>query len=501
MAGDIALKTEKLCKSFGTTKANIDIDFTVRKGEIRGLIGENGSGKSTLLSQISGMYPFDSGKITLFGEDYAPKTPLEANDRGIGIVVQEFGVIGTLPANINVFLGRTQQYTKAGILDTRAMNNRIKEISKEWGLPAIPFNRLTSTMSVETRKVIELIRALSIDPEILILDEVTQALSLNNRKVLYEIINRYKEMGRTVILISHDLEEAIELSDTLTILRDGVVVDTVESDKVTADEVKRMMVGRNIEGEYYRSDNEPSRMDDVILSVKDLTVKNEISDVSFDVYAGEIVGLCGLSDSGIHTVGKAIYGLTEDRKGKVTLVQKNLDVNNSQVALKNKMAYVPKERDGEGLMLNSRIFDNMALPSMNEIESKVGFLSKKKRAKLADQTRIDYKVRCQGIYQRLSSLSGGNKQKVNLGRWMTKDLDLLILDCPTRGVDVGVKAYIYQLMREAKEKGLAILLISDELTEALGMSDRLLVFNNGKIAKEIARGVDFTEEKVIEVMV
>ena len=501
MEQDIVLKIEKLNKSFGPTRANINVDFTLRKGEVRGLVGENGSGKSTLLSQIAGMYPSDSGDMHLFGEHYAPKSPLEATQRGVGIVVQEFGVISSLPAGVNVYLGRTRQFKTCGIVNLRRLYASVRELEKKWDLPDIPLEQRAGTMHVESRKIVELLRALSVDPQILILDEVTQALSLNNRKKLYQVIKRYKELGRSVILISHDLEELVELTDTLTVLRDGEVITTLESAQTSVNELKRLMVGRSVEGAYYRSDSAPSRQDQIILEVRNLSVGKDVQKVSFDIYAGEIVGLCGLSDSGIHAVGRALYGLGDDRSGTVTLKQRGIEVKNSQIALENRVAYVPKERDGEGLMIKGSILENFCLPSLKELGGKLGFLSKRRRAALANDAREQYAVRCQNIYQRVSGLSGGNKQKINLGRWMTKDLDLLILDCPTRGVDVGVKAYIYDLMKRAKEDGLAVVLISDELTEALGMADRLLVFHEGNIAREIERGPEFSEESVIEVMI
>jgi ribose transport system ATP-binding protein len=501
MAEEIILRTEKLCKAFGPTKANIDVDFELRRGEIHGLVGENGSGKSTLLSQIAGMYKSDSGSIYLKDEAYVPQSPLDAYAHSIGIVVQELGVIAALPAGVNVFLGRTQAFTKGGIVNLNKMNAVIRELAAKWNLADIPFGRLAGSMNVESRKMIELLRALALDPDILILDEITQALSLNNRKRLYDVVRRYKEMGRSVIMISHDLDEILDIADTLTVLRDGRVVNTVKASEITGDDLKRMMVGRMTEGEYYRSDDAPSRAENTVLSVRDLKVKNDIRDINFDVYAGEIIGFCGLSDSGIHTIGKALYGLEEDATGAVTLTEKNISIDSPQIALKNRVAYVPKERDGEGLMLGTDIRSNFVLPSIEEMKGSFGYLKPSKLNAAASGSVEKFAVRCQSVFQGVSRLSGGNKQKINLGRWIAKDLDLLILDCPTRGVDVGVKAYIYQLMRELKSRGLAIVLISDELLEVLGMADRIFVVNKGAIAKEIHRGPDFSEEKIIEVMV
>ena len=226
-----------------------------------------------------------------------------------------------------------------------------------------------------------------------------------------------------------------------------------------------------------------------------------MKDLSFSVYSGEILGFCGLSDSGIHTVGKAVYGLIPERTGSVVLKQKNIPLSNSMVSLHNKVAYVPKERDGEGLMMQASICENFCLPSLDELKSKGGFLSPAVLHSAANDAKERFHVRCQDIFQRISHLSGGNKQKINLGRWLAKDLDLMILDCPTRGVDVSVKAYIYQLLKEAKASGKAIILISDELSEVLGMADRILVMKNGEMIRQIARGPEFSEDAIIEVMI
>lgn len=501
MSADTILEIRGLNKYFGPTHANKDINFTVKKGEIKGLIGENGSGKSTLISQIAGLYTCDSGEMLLNGKNYCPHSALEANSCGISMVMQELGVVGSLPAGVNVYLGRTSQFTKNGVVSLKALNKAAAAQFEKWGLPKVPLNKLTDGMMVETRKIIELVRALSVNPDLLLLDEITQSLSMNNRNKLYELINELKAMGRSVIVITHDVEELIRITDSITILRDGEVVGEVVSAETTPDEVKRMMVGREISGEYYRADMTPDYRDNVILSVQGLTVAGEIDDVTFDVHEGEILGFCGLSDSGIHSVGKAVYGLLKPSSGTVYLKAKDLYVKNSSTALKNNMAYVPKDRDNEALMIHASILDNFSLPSLTELQGSVAYLAPRKLKKLAKDMTAKLSVKCADIYQAMDALSGGNKQKVNLGRWLAKDLKVLVLDCPTRGVDVGVKAYIYALMREAKKDGIATILISDELTEVLGMSDRLIVMKDGRITRVIRRDEDFTEHSVIGVMI
>ncbi len=490
-----------LNKHFGPTYANQNIDFTLKKGEIRGLIGENGSGKSTLLSQIAGIYPPDSGEMFVNGEPYHPKNVQDAYERRVSMVLQELGVVGNLPVAVNVFFGRTKQFTKCGVVNVKAVNKATVEQFERWNLPMPPLNQHVGTMSIETRKMIELTRAMSIEPEILLLDEVTQSLSLNNRQRLYDLLKTHKERGHSAIVITHDVEEMIAICDTITVLRDGAVVGSVVSAETTPDEIKRMMVGREISGDYYREDNQVDYQDEVVLRVKDLSVDGELEDITFDVHAGEILGFCGLSDSGIHAVGKAVFGLSKTGKGDVYLVPNDLHVKSPTQALRNNMGYVPKDRDAEALMIDASIRENFTLPSFTELEGPVGFISPKSMKKLSHDMVDRLSVKCENIMQKASSLSGGNKQKINLGRWLAKDLKLLILDCPTRGVDVGVKAYIYSLMKQAKASGIATILISDELTEVLGMADRLLVMKDGKITKTIRRDEEFTEQAVIEVMI
>lgn len=499
---EYALKTEKINKYFDITHANIDVSIEVKKGEIRGVAGENGSGKSTLLSMVAGIQPKSSGEMYVFGKPYNPETPMDAYDAGISIVVQEMGLISTLPAGVNVFLGRTQQFTKGGIVNLKQIYKTANEGLKKWDMPELPLNIIPGNMSVEMQKMVEIGRALSVDPQILILDEVTQALSHDNRERLKGLIRRFKEDGRTIILITHDLEELMEISDSITIMRDGEVVDTVQTSECSLDELKRMMIGREMSGHYYREDDVASFEDEVVMHVENMSADNEIEDISFDVHKGEILGFCGLSDSGIHTVGRALYGLSSKRAGTVELrlPGKTVDIKNQTVALQNDMAYIPKDRAKEALMFYATIKENMCIASYDDLVGKLGYLSEKKMNDLSERAVKEFDVKTTGINQLTTNLSGGNKQKINLARWLLKDLNLLILDCPTRGVDVGVKQAIYTLIESEKEKGRAIVLISDELPEVLGMADRLIVMKNGRMVKELTRGKDVSLDTIMEVM-
>ncbi len=501
MFGETILKCENINKHFGITHANKDVSMEVHRGEVRALAGENGSGKSTLLSQIAGIYGSDSGTMYLNGEVYAPKSPMDAYDHKIAIIVQELGLITDLPAGLNVYLGRTKQFTSGFFVSQKKIYDAANKELEKWNLPPIKFRRSTDGLNIENRKMIELVRALSVDPDILILDEVTQSLSQDNREVIYKLIERFRELNRTVLLISHDLEETLQIADTITVLRDGEVVGTVVTKETTDSELKRMMVGRDIEGDYYRVDEEEIYEDEVVFSFENVSTATGLQDVSFEVHKGEILAFCGLSDSGIHDVGQAAYGLVKPTSGKVFFNAENTEIKDAMYSLKHKIAYVPKDRDAEALMMATSIEHNFVMPSLEEIAGKFGYVSAAQMKKMSEDSRNEYAVKCTSVNQNMNGLSGGNKQKVNLGRWLMKDLKLLIIDCPTRGVDVGVKAYIYHVMNEAKKKGLTMMLITDELTEAMGMADNIVVMKDGAVKTKIGRSSHFSEEKMIEVMI
>lgn len=496
------LRIEHLHKRFGITHANNDICMTLNKGEIRALAGENGSGKSTLTSIISGMQPPTEGKMFLKGQDYSPKSPLEANNVHVSMVVQELGVITALTGAMNIFLGKTDQFKKMGLVDTKAIEKAAEEIFEKWDLVKVPLNVPCAHLTMEQRKIVELARALYAEPELLILDEITQSLSQDTRQVIYKLKDRFKAEGRAIIIISHDLEEAFDFSDSVTVLRDGEVVDTVSTDDLTVDDLKQMMVGRKIEGDYLRADHEMSFDEEVLLEVKNLGLSDgKLNNISFELHKGEILGICGLSDAGIHTLGSTLFGIHDAKRlGTVLDKKAGMELKTPQDMLKNGGAYLSKNRDEEGLMMADTIKNNMYLPSAGELAGTLGFTKDKDINALAQKAYDDFDVKAEGIGQPIGKLSGGNKQKINLGRWLVKDLNYIILDCPTRGVDIGVKAYIYQVLKQKKAEGVGCLLITDELTEAIGMADRILIMKNGEVAGLLERGEDFSESKIIEVM-
>ncbi len=499
MTEQAILEIRNLNKSFGHTFANQNVSLSLKKGEIRGFAGENGSGKSTLSSMICGIQQPDSGEMLLNGKQYVPKSPQQANEAGVAMVVQELGIVGTLPVYMNMFLGKMEPFIKGGLVQLKQMEREAGKQLEKWGFSNIPLTCSAQQLSIEQRKIIELVRALSGNPQLLVLDEITQALSHDNRQKLYGIMKEFVAAGNTIFMITHDIDEMIVLSDYITVLRDGQVVDTVEcTADFTADELKKLMIGREINAQYYCRSAESRYRDDVVLKVEDLEVAGKLSHISFDLHAGEILGVCGLSDAGIHTLGKALFRMEEHTLGRVTA--KGEEIRKSADIVRTKGAFLSKDRDDDGLMLSANIRENIFLPSAKSKAGPLGFISPKQVSELARNASEKFEIKSSGLGHIVKRLSGGNKQKVNLSRWLIRDLDYIILDCPTRGVDIGVKAYIYSVMNRAKESGMAILLISDELTEAIGMSDNIMVMKNGEVVRTLNRDEGFSEEAIIEVM-
>jgi ribose transport system ATP-binding protein len=495
----VVFSAEHIKKYFGPTHANDDVAITIRGGEIRGLIGENGSGKSTLISMIAGIAVPDTGSMIMNGIPYAPKTPLDAGKNKIGTVVQELGLVDGLPAGVNIFLGRTEQFTKFGVMDMKRLYAEASGFLEEWGFNNFPVRRMAGTLSIEEKKIVELIRALSINPDLLILDEITQVLSLNYRRILIDIINNIKKAGKSVLMVTHDVEEMVELCDSITIMRDGKVVAERQTNETTPDEVKRLMVGRKLSGSYYRSDATDQFEDDIVFMAEHLE-SDFFHDVSFNLHKQEILGFCGLSDAGIHELAESLFGVRKIKSGTIRVMNKNVTIKTPLEAMKAKIGYVPKDRDKQALMVVDTIMNNVCLPAVELTKRKLGFLSPKVQREVSKKVIEKFDVKTTGVTQIISGLSGGNRQKVNLGRWMIQDKEILFLDCPTRGVDVGVKSYIYTEMIKAKEQGVSIVVFSDELSELIGMCDTLVVMKSGQIKKTMRRSDGFTEEAIVEAM-
>ncbi len=497
---DIRLEVKQVSKNFGITKALVDVSFSINKGEVHALIGENGSGKSTLTNSLAGIYQKDSGSFILDGKEVHPVNQVEANNEGISIIVQELGTLDGLTVAENIFLGHEDEFVRFGIKNTAAMNRKAGELLKKYGFDRIKPSDMIENYNFEDRKLVEIVKATYFDPKIVVIDETTTALSREGREELYKHMNRIREEGNTVIFISHDLPEVLRMSDTITVLRDGVYIDTVKSSEIDEDGLKKLMVGRDVTGGYYRADYDEEISPEVVMKVENITVPGIISDVSFELHKGEILGFGGLSESGMHEIGKACFGASFDREGKVTLAD-GTEINDIPAAISHSIAYTSKDRDNESLVMNQSIRDNICLPSLNELSNKLHLLSDKKLKQFADKYAAQMSTKMQSVDQFVSILSGGNKQKVVLARWIGKDSDILLLDSPTRGIDIKVKQDIYQLMDKMRKSGKSIIMISEELMELIGMCDRIIVMKDGQINGELKRDKDMDENSLIAKMV
>ena len=501
MKKEVLMHIKDICKSFGPTKAVNNVTVDIYKSEIRGLIGENGSGKSTLVSMIAGIQKPDSGTMVFENREYSVQNQVEANKKGISIIVQEMSTLDGLTVAENIFFGHEDLFSKRGIRNLTRMNEKAKEYMSQFGLKDINPRANISLYNFEQRKLIELVKAAYLNPKLVIIDETTTALSQNGRDELYKLIKDLRKQGSTVVFISHDLPEVLELCDTITVFRDGHLIKTIEnSSEVMEGDLKRLMVGRELTEKYYREDYGQPISDEVVLSVRNVNLPRILSDVNFDLHRGEILGIGGLSESGMHEIGKVIFGASPKSAGTVLLEEKNIQIKSIKQAIVNDMGYVSKNRDHEALINNASIKDNVCISSLDKLKNGI-YISSKKEREFTQKYVEQLNLKMESVEQFISALSGGNKQKVALAKWIARNSQILVLDSPTRGIDVMVKAAIYELMEQLVAQGKSIIMISEEILELIGMCDRLLILKNGKISGEFLRSKDLGEEVIIQRMI
>ena len=493
------LRAEKIVKTFGPTKALQNVDFTLHAGEIRGLIGENGSGKSTLCSVCGGIYGCDSGELYLKGEPYHPVSMVDAQKKGFAQILQEMGTISGIKVADNIFIGKEKLFTKGGLVNRKKMYQAAKEVLLSLGVDDIDPKAPIDTLNFEDRKLVEIARAMYDKPDILVVDETTTALSQRGRDIVYNLCNRMAADGKGIIFISHDLDEIMEHCTALTVLRDGVLIDTLEKERMEPNLIKSLMVGRELVGDYYRSDFDPSYGEEVVLDMKDVYDGRQLKGFNLQLHKCEILGIGGLSECGMHEVGRLAFGIEKPLQGSVKLGD-GTEISQPSVATKHRVGYISKNRDQESLMITATVAENIELPSLKDL-AKGGLVFSKDEKKLVEEQRELLSIKCASINQGVNSLSGGNKQKVVFGRWIGNKSEILILDCPTRGVDIGVKQSMYQLMYKLKKEGKSIILISEELAEIIGMSDRIIIMKDGQNSGEFMRSKEINEHTLIDYMI
>jgi len=494
------VETIKLSKLFGPTVALDSVDLRVYRGQITGLIGENGSGKSTIASIIAGMQPPTKGEMRYKEKPHTPRTMIETGKSGIGMIVQEQGYVPGITIAQNIFLGEESRFRRFGFILKKSMVKAAQKALEVIGLSDIDPGRFIDSLDLQDRKLIEIARVMSNDPEVLIVDETTTALSHHGREITYNIMRRMRDEDKSVIFISHDLDELMDICDTLSVLRDGRLVTTIDKNDFEAGAIKNHMVGREIGHKYYREDYGARVSEEVVLDVDTITTASgPLMNFSMRLHRGEILGVGGLSHCGMHELGKGVFGEEKLLTGKVTHIPSGDHITSAMDALKHSMGYVSKDRDKEALVLSASIMDNIAVAGLDKIKTGAFIFQKKERNYVLKQVN-DLSIKCTSIHQNVQYLSGGNKQKVVFGKWVGRDCDVLILDCPTRGVDVGVKAAMYQLIEDMKKEGKAIIMISEELTELIGMSDRLIILKDGRFAGEFPRSPELSEHDLVECM-
>lgn len=489
---DEILKLVDIKKHFPGAKALDGVSFNVIRGEINALVGENGAGKSTLMNIISGVYKQTSGKLFFEGKELNFDNPKQAQALGISIIHQEFSLIPYLNTVENIFLGRELRKSN-GLLDKNRMKKEARELLQRIDV-MVDLDAMVDDLSVAQKQFIEIAKALSINAKFLILDEPTAPLTGKEVEHLFELMRTLKKNGVTMIFISHHMDELFEIADRVTVFRDGKFVAIEEIGKLTEDSIIRMMVGRELKDVYPKSIFDKKNAE-VILDVKQLKNK-KVKDVSFKLNKGEILGIAGLVGSSRTEVIRALIGADKTESKEVYIKGKRVNIKNPYDALKSGIALIPEDRKSQGLVIGESIKNNISLVGLYKILNKSGFINKKKESIIAKEYVTSLNIKTPSIEQEVKNLSGGNQQKVVIAKCLNTDCDILIFDEPTRGIDVGAKAEIYKLMRQLVKKGISIIMISSELQEILGMSDRTLVMCKGEIKGELSCE-EATQEKIM----
>jgi len=487
---DKVVDMRQITKVFPGVVALDSVNFDCDRGEVHALVGENGAGKSTLVKILSGVYEPDGGEILLNGKQVRIPSPYAAQQLGISIIYQELNLLPDLNVAENVFLGREPR-NFLGFLDIHSLENQAHDVLHRLGVdinPRTPLRRLT----VAQQQMVEIAKAISLNAQIVIMDEPSATLGGQDLERLFEVITALKKQGVTVIYISHRLAEIFQVADRVTVFKDGRVVGTSPIAEIDRSTMVRMMIGRSFSETFPARGGSPG---EEVLSIQNLTSGRALQDITLSVRRGEIVSLAGLTGSGRTELARAIFGARRIDQGEIRISGKPVKMKNPRDALKNNIGFLTEDRNEEGLVLGLSVQHNAALPSLKQ-RQRWGVLNLSAEEKVVKEKVDELSIRTPSLGQGVEFLSGGNRQKVVLAKWLITNPELLIFDEPTRGIDVGAKSEIWHLMRSLADQGKGILMISSELPEVIGMSDRIVVIHRGRVVGEIA-GVQATEEQVM----
>ncbi len=488
----IILQLEGISKYFPGIKALDGVNLKVRSGEVHALIGENGAGKSTLVKVITGIYQPDEGRIILNGEEVTFKNPIASQQMGIAAIHQEATMFPQLSVVENIYMGHHLKKKGLGLIDWKTMKRHTKELLSRLELdidPETPVNKLSTAQ----RHMVEIVKALSIDANIIIMDEPTSAFSTRETEDLYKIIRQLKKEGKAIIFISHKFEDIYEIADYFTVLRDGRYIGEGVVSSTEQNEIIQMMVGRNLTQMFPKK---KVQIGECILKVVGLSHETYFKDVSFELHRGEILGFFGLIGAGRSEVMETIFGILERSSGKVFLKNREIQINSPNDAINMGIAYVPEDRQIEGVILAMNIRENVTLPIIDMISGN-GILDKSRERKITEEYGKQMEIKASSWEQSVNNLSGGNQQKVVLAKWLATKPEILILDEPTKGIDVATKARVHEFISELVEHGLGIILVSSEIPEILGMSDKVIVMHEGEVTGVFDRK-EATSENLIK---
>lgn len=470
-------------KSFGSNQVLKQAGFTLESGEVHALMGENGAGKSTLMKILTGVYTKDAGTVLVDGKEVNYKNPQEAEKAGIVFIYQELNVMFDLTVEENLFMGK-EIHGKFGICDKKAMQKKAQEALNILGVNISP-KTVMAELSVGQQQMVEICKALMADAKVIIMDEPTAALTQSETVALFKVIESLRKKGVSMVYISHRMEEIFELCDRITVLRDGSYIGVKNIPETNMNEIVKMMIGREI-GERYPSRN--VKIGKEVLKVKELTRKGTFHDVNFSVRAGEMLGVSGLMGAGRTEIMQAIFGNLSYESGTIEIDGKEVKISNPRQAMEHGIGFITEDRKTEGLMLDKSIRENISLCNLRRI-SKSSVISREAEKNMVAEAIKDLHIKCFGSYHECNNLSGGNQQKVVLAKWILTNPKILILDEPTRGVDIGAKKEIYSIINKLAAQGVAIIMVSSELPEVLGMSDNIMVVREGEV-----RGIISYEE-------
>lgn len=481
-----------ICKSFSGVHALVDVNLIVNSGEVLGLLGENGAGKSTLLNVLSGIYQPDSGTIKVEGKEVKIDGVSKATALGIAIVHQELKLHSNMTVGENIFMGRLPR-NRMGTVQYKRLYQQTGDLLRQYGFNLDP-ERTVGELSIAEQQMVEIVKVLSYNAKIILMDEPTSSLTTEETKQLFHTIEMLKKKGVGIVFISHKLEEISACCDRVMVLRDGHAIGEMEVKDATEEQLIRMMVGREISERFPEKHNHPQ---DVIMEVKNLSRGKRVRNINFTLRKGEVLGIAGLVGAGRSELVRLIFGADKKDSGEIYLNGKKVEINSPRDAINHGIFLVPEDRKKQGLVLGQDIEHNTVLPNIYSLKRRFGYVDRKKQQVLSDQQIDLLRIKCTGRTQVTKTLSGGNQQKVVLGKCLLTNPQIMILDDPTRGIDIGTKAEIYSLINKVTEEGRSVILISSELPEVIKMSDRVLVIADGEL-KGILEKEELSQENVMK---